>query len=567
MRARCRSFLGGLCLAGLALAPALAQTSLPPPVEETALARDAFATGTMTRGEGALAPDLWRGANVGRLNALLALVPARLAGPTTGEVLRRVLLSPGEAPEGATPSLGGRKLLALARAGFTQEAQTIASLSNAPKNDPLVGQALAVADLLTGAMNDACSRNASLASGRDADFWMKLRVLCYAAAGERDAADLTLTLLREKGALSETDEILLTALAAGVSPQTPVAPKNALHLAALRQLALPLAPDLIGEADAGVLKAVARDASFDAATRIVAADGAAAMGVVRRGELVAFYESFEVDAAELARAGEILRERPNDPMTDVVVFQTVRQMTAPEFLRDKAARIAEALAAADSFARSNALSLLYADEIEAMEGALLSPREAAEFAAARMTVGDGDGAARWLFAMLGSSGTANLEESETMEMIELVNYLSVLDPISAAAVAEAASVSIADPRERNRAPTSGGEDQSRRIRIIESAFDAAIAEIPGQAGLSALAMSGASEPGDPVGEVVIDQSLRAAGLNDLRKRIEFESAWRARFDEGATAAPQTSAEAPAQTQTPSQEDDGIMPRVKPRSSG
>lgn len=568
MRVASKRLAAGLCLATIAAAPGLAQTAPPQPVEETTLARDAFSSGVLSRGEGALPSDLWRGANAGRLNALLALAPARLAGPAMGEVLRRVLLSPGDAPDGAGPSLGGRKLLALARAGFIDEARTIASLSSAPRNDPWVGQALAVADLLSGDLNAACGRNAALASGRDADFWMKLRLLCYAAAGERDAADLTLTLLREKGALAGADEILLTAAATGVSPKTPAAPRTAMHLAAVRQIGLPLAPGLLAEAQAGVLKAVARDARFDAATRIAAANGAAAMGVATRGELAAFYQSFDVEVADIARASEILRERPNDPMADVIAYQAVRQMTAPEFLRDKAARIAEALTVADSFPRAIALSLLYADEIEALEGALLTPREAAAFAAARMAIGDGDGAARWLFAMLGSGGAASLAESETMEMIELVNFLSVLDPISAAAVAEAASVSIVDPRDR--LPADGGDNfrESSRMTIVESAFDAAIADIPGQAGLAALAMSGASGFGDPVAEVVIDQSLRAAGLNDFRRRVEFEAAWRARYASLAAPPPGTVAETPPSLPaTPAEEEDGPVPRLKPRSGG
>lgn len=566
MRMASKRIAAGFCLAALAAAPGLAQTALPQPVEETALVRDAFSSGPLSRGEGALPPDLWRGANAGRLNALLALAPARLDGPAIGDLLRRVLLSPGKAPDGAGPSLGGRKLLALARAGFIDEARTIASLSSAPRNDPWVGQALAVADLLSGDLNAACGRNAALASGRDAEFWMKLRLLCYAAAGEHDAADLTLTLLREKGALAGADETLLSAIATGASPKTPVAPRTALQLAAVRQIGLPLAPGLLAEAQAGVLKAVARDAKFDAATRITAANGAAAMGVATRGDLAAFYESFEVEVADIARASAILSERPNDPMADVIAFQAVRQMTAPEFLRDKAARIAQALGAADSFPRAIALSLLYADEIEALEGALLTPREAAAFAAARMAIGDGDGAARWLFAMLGSGGAANLTEDETMEMIELINFLSVLDPISAAAVAEAAGVSIADPRDR--LSSAGGDNlrESSRMTIVESAFDAAIADIPGQAGLSALAMSGASAFGDPVAEVVIDQSLRAAGLNDLRRRVEFEAAWQARYASLAQATSGAAVEA-SPAAPPAEEEDGPVPRVKPRGGG
>lgn len=535
-------WLGGVAAGLFGITGALGQ-ALPAPVEQTTLARDAFSTGTLSRGEGALPADLWRSADVGRLAWLMNRVPARYPGPAVGDALRRVLLSPGDAPAGATPALGGRKLVLLAEAGFTEEARTIASLSSATPSEPTVAEALATADLLDGARDAACRRGAGLTSGREEAFWVKLRVLCYAVSGERDAADLTLNLLRERGAMDGDESDLLTALSNGVAPKTPVAPQTALQYAAIVQLDLPLAPALLDGASAGVLKAIARNGDMDSATRVAAANRAAAMGVVAPGDLAAFYESFEVDVADLGRAGDIARSRPGDPMADVIVFQSIRQMTAPEFLRDKAARIAEALAAADSFSRSYALSLLYADDIEALEGALLTPREAGRFAAARMTIGDSDGAARWLFAMIGSGGLSSLDEVDAMEMIELANLLAVLDPISARAVGEAAGIAISAPTLSVAGGGAGG-DMAVVARIVESAFDAAVADIPGQAALAAVALSSIAAPGDRVSAVVIDQSLRAAGLNDLRRRIEFESAWRARFA-GAGGNPQPARPSPA----------------------
>src|SRR5690606_22611510 len=70
-------------------AGARAQVAPPTPVEEAARARDAFATGTLTRATGALEGDLWRGADARRLRSLIAAAPARPSGPAMGEVLRR----------------------------------------------------------------------------------------------------------------------------------------------------------------------------------------------------------------------------------------------------------------------------------------------------------------------------------------------------------------------------------------------------------------------------------------------------------------------------------------------
>ena len=510
-------------------APAIAQVAAPAPVEQSNLSRDAFSTGTLSGAEGALANDLWRGADVDTLSFLLANAPAQPATPSLGDALRRALLSSGSAPEGAPASLGGQKLRALARAGFLNEARTLASLSSAPRNDPHVGEALAVIDLVSGDVQNACARNAALTSGRDAPFWVKLRVLCYAAAGERDAADLTLGLLRERGVLSDTDDVLLTALATGAAPKTPPAPRSALQFAAVKALNLPISPSLMSSADAAVVKAVAQDPDFDAATRIDAAMRAVAMGVMTAQDLSSAFSAVEFDVADLGDAANIARARPNDPLADVLLFRSVQQMTAPEFIRDKAARVAEALARADSFERAYALSTLYADQILALDGAIVAPSEAIAFARARMIVGDSASSARWLYASLGTGSIATLEEQNAMALIELTNQLALLDPIAAASVGEAADIAIAAPYARADTGAGSADDAEKMARVVEAAFDAAVDDIAGQAALSALAASSIASLGDPLGRVVIAQSLRAAGLEDIRRRMEIEAALRTQY--------------------------------------
>ena len=543
--------------AGIALtASATAQVNLPAPVEQSTLARDAFSTGTLHQGQGALPATLWKGAEAETLEFLLSQTPSRPTTPSLGEALRRTLLTSGAGPQGAPSSLGGRKLLALSRAGFAEETRTLASLSSAPRNDPHVGQALALTDLLEGDSATACKRNSALSSGRDAVFWVKLRVLCYATAGERDAADLTVNLLRERGALSETDEVFLSALATGAAPKTPPAPENALHLAALRQLELPLTPSLLDKADAAVVKAAASDASLDVSARLNAATRAAGMGVMTGRDLVALYQSVELDVANVGRAMDIAAERPNDPLTDVIVYQSIRQMTAPEFLRDKANRIAGALAMADSFPRAYALSLLYADSISSLDGALISPSEAGRFALARMTVGDGKGASRWLYSMLGTGAISAMDEANAMELIELTNLLAVLDPVSGAALAESAGISVEPPHALEMATGGASADEDTMAQIVDAAFTAAVDNISGQAALAALAASNVAPAGDRLAQVVIGQSLRAAGLDDLRRRMAFEAALKARYAKGEALLP-------ARTKPGDNQETGLMPRIKP----
>jgi len=540
--------------AGLAViaGAALAQIALPETVETQPIAVDPFSTGLLTAAEGALERTLWDGAEPQTIDYLLERLPARPHAPSLGEALRRALLSPGSAPQGAGPSLGGKKLLALARAGFVEEARTVASLSTAGRNDPWTGQALAVADLLDGDVANACSRGASIASGRGEPFWVKLRVMCYAEAGEFDAADLTLNILREQGLLNPDEDAFLAAAARALAPKTPLAPRTALEYAVAKTIRAPLAPGLVNRADGGVLAAIAADAGADEATRIEALQRAVAMGVADADDLSALFENVAFDLADVAAAGAAARERSGDPLTDALLYQSIQEMNAPEFVRDKAQRIAIALAVADSFHRAYALSLLYGDDIAALEGVVVAPSEARRFAAARMAAGDAVGAAQWLTAALDGAGVAALPEPEALAFIDQVNLLALLDPQTASQVARAAGVSILQPAsigDDRPVDKDAGGDAEPLARVLDTAFGAAVDGIAGQAALAALAASAAAGD-DDVRKVVISRSLDIAAMGGLKRRYAFERAWAATFSSRPAALPQP-------------EERGFGPRLKP----
>lgn len=555
MRINRSSVLAGFIGAALSGA-AIAQIAPPESVETATLAQDAFSTGTLTRATGALPSDLWRGAQPTTLEFLLEQLPSRPATPAVGEAMRRTLLSPGAAPDGAGDALGGKKLLALAHAGFVEEAATIASISNAGRGDPWTGRAEAVRDLLGGDVQNACRRGDRLTEGREDPFWVKLRVVCYAISDERDAADLSLGILRDRYGLTPEDDVFLTAAATGAAPKSPPAATTPLQYAVARALDLPLAPGLLSQADGGVLVAITRDSAFDPSTRNAAAQRAVTMGVLEPADYAAMMQGFEFDVVAMGTASDVARERSADPLTDALLYQSVKEMNAPEFLRDKAQRIALALSLGDTFHRAYALSVLYADDIVELEGVILAPDEAAQFAQARMAVGDAVGAGRWLSAMIEPGASVGaLPDNDAMRFIEMVNLLSLLDPQSAAQIARAADVALLSGADvantQNRAT-----DPVVAAHLLEAAFDAALEDKIGQAGLVAAA---ASSPGrGPGAAVIVSQSLKAAGMADLQRRYLFEQAWAAQFagveDEAGAADEAAAADAAG---------DGFGPRIKP----
>ncbi len=545
-------------MASALIASADAQIAPPESVETAVLSQDAFSTGTLTPATGALPVDLWRGAQTTTLEFLLEQLPSRPATPAIGEAMRRTLLSPGSAPDGAGAALGGKKLLALAHAGFVEEAATIASISSAGRGDPWTGRVQAVRDLLTGNIQNACRRGDRLTEGREDPFWVKLRVVCYAASDERDAADLSFGILRDQYGLTPADDIFLTAVATGAAPKSPPAATTPLQFAIARMLELPIAPGLLSQADGGVLVAIARDGALDSATRIAAGQRAVAMGVFAPAEFAALMQGFQFDVVAMGTAADAAREQGGDPLTDALLYQSVNEMNAPEFIRDKAQRIALALSLGDTFHRSYALSVLYADDIADLEGVILSPGEASQFAQARMAVGDAVGAGKWLAAVTGPGASVGaLPETEAMNFIELVNLLSLLDPQTASRIARAADVSLLSGAGAQDV-SHGAKDPVIAAHILEAAFDAALENKVGQAGLVAAAASGAGRgPGDAV---IVSQSLKAAGMPELQRRYRFEQAWAARFvtpDDGVDAG--IEADEAAVTSG----GDGFAPRIKP----
>lgn len=522
--------------ASLMAAPAAAQQTAPlAPVEQGSLAKDAFATGVLGREAGALPADLWRGASARDLSLLLAAAPSRPASPAIGEALRRVLLSSGDAPANSSPALGGAKLKALARAGFIDEARQIESLADGANRDPLSIEAMAIADILSNDVAAACDRGRRVVAGREVPFWVKLRVVCYAANNELDAAELALGVLRENDALSVADEAFLAPLASGVAPKSPPAIESAIHYAAMKVMKSPVDAGLLTRADAGILVALAGDDSADWRVRLNAARHAAAAGVYDAAKLKALYDRAPADA--------------------VGVYAGILAMTAPELLRDKAGRIAAEIGAASSFDALYAAALLYADDIRAVEGAIVPGAEAANFALARLAAGDAVGAERWLISA--APGLARgAPEDQTMRFIDLVGVLGALEPAAAARVAAAANVSVAPP---HRAALSHDEPSSALAPIVGAAIDAATRGASGQSALAALAASGAAEKGDPVAAAVFARSLSAAGLGDIARRRTVEEAiaalYPAAFGIEGAAPTQQGAGAAAES---------LVPRLKPK---
>ncbi|MDZ7628678.1 MAG: hypothetical protein U5J99_09800 [Parvularculaceae bacterium] len=518
---------------------AFAQTAPLAPVEQTVLARDVFATGLLDRDAGALGSDLWRGADGRVLAVLLAAAPARPASPSIGVLARRVLLSAGDAPQGADASLGGAKLAALVRLGFIDEAREIESLAIGGKSDAGLLEALASADLLSGDAAAACTKVQRIQAPRDNPYGAKLRGFCYAIAGELDAADLALGLLRERGGLTTADEAILLPMASGGKPKPGSEPVDAVQYAALR--AAGMSVSLSSGADAGLHKAVAEDATAPWPQRLLAAKRASAMGVMSAAQLKELFGAAPLEVAMVAGGALAFRQSPDDPMALAAAFQQAKTKSAPEFARDRAGLVAGAISAARDFETLFAASALFAEEVRGFDGMLVSAGEAEAFALARLALGDVTGAEKWLTA--GAAGGAG------------AGAPSDIPALIAAA--------------KSGARPAGIQGEASAIRglatFVDAAIEAAAERIAGQGALTALAASGAAAAGDPVAEVLLSRGLETAGLQDLARRRGAERLLQDRYARFEPA-PSASDAALSPPPPPGGDLKKPTPRVKPAPS-
>lgn len=161
---------------------------------------DPFSVGVMTPSQGGLPDDLWQGSTAELAAEAMSRVPADSDSPAVNRLIAKALLSGGEPPEGADgDALAAQRMQALLAAGFAEDAARLASRTPDVAARPGLAEAQANAFLVSGDLDGACATADSLREGREGAFWLRLRAVCLAVAGQTTRADLTAELAREEG--------------------------------------------------------------------------------------------------------------------------------------------------------------------------------------------------------------------------------------------------------------------------------------------------------------------------------------------------------------------------------
>lgn len=532
---RAKHFLAAAC--GLA---ALAGAAFGQAIEREDLGSNLFAVGTLRAAQGALPPTLWRGADVEDVRFLLRHAPGRPGSPATADLLARALLSPGASPDGADEELAGLKLSILARIGATEGARSVASLADVSE-DPFAARALAEADLSDGDLRQACLRGADLKSGKDRTFFLKLRVLCYAAADEMEAADLTLGLLRDDGAVDATDNALYSTLITGKRPKTPPPPRTPLELAVARAGGLPVASALGAAVDASVLRALALDAELDENARLTAAQRARYAGAISVAEAKRVLQGPQFKIKDITDADRIAKRNPDDPRTDALLYQAITEMTAPELEERKIELMDLALSLPKTPDRLHLMASVLAGEIARVRPSREKHQVASSFALALMAAGEGKAAAGWIAALIpGANGQpADGPWKKPQIAADLTHYLEPLEPELAGAlrsIAQSAGADIGAPVGPKiiDLDAESAEDVERdpaafAAGLVDALVNCVESKSRGVCALTAVVATDAPAELAAMGDVVRDRALDAGGFAAERAAFRFEELERERL--------------------------------------
>ena len=173
-------------------------------------------------------------------------------------------------------------------------------------------------------------------------YWLKLRVFCYLAQNDEQAATLTLNVMRERNIADEAFFTLADAIASGGGANLTALPNpSGVHLAMMKKAGATAPAALAGWAPAAQLLS---QQSTDPALRLAAAERAALASVMPVDELRAAYQGETFTPDQLDDPEEWAKKLP-DARANALYFRSIGTRSVPSA---RAAAFAAALQRAES---------------------------------------------------------------------------------------------------------------------------------------------------------------------------------------------------------------------------
>jgi hypothetical protein len=219
-----------------------------------------------------LPPDLWRGSSFDLARTVIPMVAVKPMSPAAAAFAIHVMSTSASAPDGggSDPDLAAARINVVLSLGDPAGARTMLDHTPGVRQSAALSQVAAETNLVLGREDEACSLVDTLAAGKDAPYFRRLRAYCLVRAGDKPGAQLAYDLTEEQA----KDDIYKRLMSAAVSgaPATgqQASLRNGLEYALSKRLGLDLAPAL-DKAWAPITTMVARDASAPVPLQAIAA--------------------------------------------------------------------------------------------------------------------------------------------------------------------------------------------------------------------------------------------------------------------------------------------------------
>ncbi|MDH3335506.1 MAG: hypothetical protein OEL50_02570 [Rhodospirillaceae bacterium] len=305
--------------------------------------------GVLTPEEGGFSRDLWYGMDRQELESLLVKLSVTTSSPATRDIMRRLLLTGADVPEGENGKLVTIRAKLLADMGdFVGVAKLMDSLPGMVTHKELLRIEVDTR-LLTGDNARACELAQLYMADESSSYWQKVFIFCQALSGQHDAAALGVSLLNEMGARDNVFYTLIDHLAVGGKVPTidSLSDPKPLHLALARAAKARFPSDTIESNLPGVLRAIAISPNASTELRLEAAERAEVAGALPVDALRQIYASIQFNESELSSPLANVTRR-SGPMSRALLYRASLMQTAPSA---QAITLSRALAMARSGGR------------------------------------------------------------------------------------------------------------------------------------------------------------------------------------------------------------------------
>lgn len=240
--------------------------------------------GTLTAESGGMPPVLWQGTRYDTVLTLMSYLPTGTRSPALRRMIRRLLTSEAQPPSGLVVEgeFVAKRLETLSALGESRAGSELLAIAPGRSTNNRLMRIESEVSLAEGRLVDACTQASSAAHGGFiGDYWQKLLVFCQILAGAYTEAELGVALMREVGVDDESMMLMLDSMIRGDTPVLDsLASQSPLHMAVLKASNARFGSDAVNVLSPAVLAVIAGNPDMDMATRLDAAERAAASGAL-----------------------------------------------------------------------------------------------------------------------------------------------------------------------------------------------------------------------------------------------------------------------------------------------